>query len=77
MISNIADEYVYKKEVDWSLLMEGLTLPVENQVIFGQIAGRFLQQGMMQIRYPRNGELSHELQGCFLRSCSYLKSMRI
>ena len=30
MISNIADEYVYKKEVDWSLLMEGLTLPVEN-----------------------------------------------
>ena len=76
MISNIADEYVYKKEVDWSLLMEGLTLPVENQVIFGQIAGRFLQQGMMQIRYPRNGELSHELQGCFLRSCSYLKSMR-
>ena len=76
MVSNIADEYVYKKEVDWSLLMEGLTLPVENQVIFGQIAGRFLQQGMMQIRYPRNGELSHELQGCFLRSCSYLKSMR-
>ena len=108
MISNIADEYVYKKEVDWSLLMEGLTLPVENQVIFGQIAGRFLQpgeskkitlylngksyeaqirnlnldtrhnrkKGMMQIRYPRNGELSHELQGCFLRSYSYLKSMR-
>lgn len=36
------ENYVYKKEVDWSLLMEGLTLPIENQVIFGQIMGRFL-----------------------------------
>lgn len=41
----ISDEYVYKKEVDWSLLMEGLTLPVDNQVIFGQVMGRFLQRG--------------------------------
>lgn len=31
------ENYVYKKEVDWSLLMEGLTLPVDNQVVFGQI----------------------------------------
>ena len=36
---------VYKKEVDWSLLMEGLTLPVDNQVVFGQIMGRFLRRG--------------------------------
>ena len=33
------ESYVYKKEVDWSLLMEGLTLPVYNQVVFGQIMG--------------------------------------
>ncbi|MCF0134424.1 MAG: HNH endonuclease [Blautia sp.] len=45
MIRNISDEYVYKKEVDWSLLMEGLTLPVDNQVVFGQIMGRFIHRG--------------------------------
>ena len=38
-------EYVYKKEVDWSLLTEGLTLPVENQVIFGRTMNRFLKKG--------------------------------
>ncbi len=36
---------VYKKEVDWSLLNEGLTLPFDNQVVFGQIMGRFLKRG--------------------------------
>ena len=41
----IDESYVYKKEVDWSLLMEGLTLPVDNQVVFGQIMGRFLRRG--------------------------------
>ena len=25
--------------------MEGLTLPVDNQVVFGQIMGRFIQRG--------------------------------
>ncbi len=39
------ENYVYKKEVDWSLLNEGLTLPFDNQVVFGQIMGRFLQRG--------------------------------
>lgn len=39
------EKYVYKKEVDWSLLMEGLALPLENQVVFGKIMGRFLQRG--------------------------------
>ena len=28
------ENYVYKKEVDWSLLNEGLTLPFDNQVVF-------------------------------------------
>lgn len=39
------ENYVYKKEVDWSLLQEGLTLPFDNQVVFGQIMGRFLNRG--------------------------------
>lgn len=38
------ENYVYKKEVDWSLLQEGLTLPFDNQVVFGQIMGRFLRR---------------------------------
>mgnify|MGYP001117312138 CR=1 FL=1 len=39
------ENYVYKKEVDWSLLTEGFTLPINNQVVFGQIMGLFLQRG--------------------------------
>lgn len=39
------ENYVYKKEVDWSLLHEGLTLPIENQVIFGRSMGKFLPRG--------------------------------
>jgi len=39
------ESYVYKKEVDWSLLHEGLTLPVENQVVFGLVMARFLARG--------------------------------
>jgi len=30
----MVENYVYKKEVDWSLLNEGLTLPIDNQVVF-------------------------------------------
>ena len=41
----ITENYVYKKAVDWSLLREGLAIPIENQVMFGQIMGRFLQRG--------------------------------
>ena len=41
----IEDSYVYQKEVDWSLLTEGLTLPIKEQVVFGQIMGRFLEKG--------------------------------
>lgn len=37
--------YVYKKEIDWSVLTAGWTLPIDNQVVFGQIMGRFLQRG--------------------------------
>lgn len=41
----MTENYVYKKEVDWSLLREGLAIPIENQVVFGQTMGRFLQRG--------------------------------
>ncbi len=51
-----SEQYVYKKEVDWSLLMEGLTIPVENQVVFSTIAGRFLKKGESKdIRVYLNG----------------------
>ncbi|MDD4699075.1 MAG: HNH endonuclease [Oscillospiraceae bacterium] len=42
---NSFENYVYKAEVNWSLLTEGLTLPVENQVIFARNMGTFLQRG--------------------------------
>ncbi len=39
------ENYVYKKEVDWSLFNYGFAIPLEYQVVFKQIAGRFLQRG--------------------------------
>ncbi len=44
-----SENYVYKKEIDWSALMEGFALPLENQVIFLQNMGRFLQRGESRI----------------------------
>lgn len=101
-------DYVYKKEVDWSLLNEGLTLPLENQVAFGRIMGRFLSRGeskeikvyfngklfeakiynvnfskkfnrkkdTLQIRFPKNGELSKEMQQVFAKSYKYILNKR-
>ena len=48
-----SENYVYKKEVDWSLLNYvdwsllnyGFAIPLEYQVIFKQIARRFLERG--------------------------------
>ncbi len=42
---NCCESYVYRAEVNWSLLVEGLTLPVENQVVFARNMGTFLQRG--------------------------------
>lgn len=39
------ENYVYKSEVNWSLLTEGLTLPVDNQVVFARNMGDFLHRG--------------------------------
>lgn len=52
-----SESYVYKKEIDWSTLMEGFTLPIENQVIFLQNMGRFLQRGESKdIHFYMNGK---------------------
>lgn len=50
------ENYVYKKEIDWSVLMEGFTLPMDNQVVFIQNMGRFLQRGESKvIHFYMNG----------------------
>lgn len=51
------ENYVYKKEVDWSLLHDGLTLPIKNQVVFSHNMGRFLKRGeSKQITLYLNGK---------------------
>lgn len=102
------ESYIYQKEVDWSLLTEGLTLPVREQMVFGQIMGRYLVKGekkpihlivngksyeadirnekfhekfnhksdILQIRYPKNGELARVLQLIFSKSYNYFKTTR-
>ncbi|MDO4479343.1 MAG: HNH endonuclease signature motif containing protein [Lachnospiraceae bacterium] len=47
-MKSIPDEYVYKKEVDWSLFKDGFAIPKEHQVVFGQVAGRLLERGDTQ-----------------------------
>jgi len=105
---NDRNEYIYKMEVNWSLLTEGMTLPVENQIVFGRLLNGFLQKGeqkaiciylngkryeakvvnvnynqknrrlhdILQIRYPRNGELAQELQRIFATSYSFFINAR-
>lgn len=40
-----SENYVYKKEVDWSLFNYGFAIPLDYQVVFKQMFGRFLQRG--------------------------------
>jgi hypothetical protein len=58
------EHYVYKTDVKWSLLTEGLTLPVDNQVIFARNMGKFLQRGESKsINIFLNGEnMSHRFE---------------
>lgn len=42
---SLSESYVLKKEVDWSLLNEGLTIPMANQIVFTRNMGRFLVRG--------------------------------
>ena len=45
---NDRNEYIYKMEVNWSLLTEAMTLPVENQIVFGRLISGFLQKGELK-----------------------------
>lgn len=38
------NEYIYKMEVNWSLLTEGMTLPIENHIVFGRLMNGFLKK---------------------------------
>ena len=105
---NDRNEYIYKMEVNWSLLTEGMTLPVENQIVFGRLMNGFLQKGeqkaihiylngkmydakvvnvnysqkyqrkhdVLQIRYPKNGELARDLQKIYASSYNYFLNAR-
>ena len=44
----MAESYVYKKEVDWSLFNYGFAIPLKHQVVFKQIADRFVGRGETQ-----------------------------
>lgn len=37
--------YIYKKEVDWSLLTDGMSIPLENQVVFSRSINNSLKHG--------------------------------
>lgn len=50
MMKNI-DSYVYKKEVDWSLLQQGLNIPVTIQVVFQNTIRSFLPRGQSKDIY--------------------------
>lgn len=53
----IADEYVYKREVDWSLFNYGFAIPVKHQVIFKNVADKYLERGeTKQIKLYLNGK---------------------
>lgn len=45
MMENTREAYVHKKEVDFSLLTEGITLPLDTQVVFGKYMNKFLSRG--------------------------------
>ena len=44
-----SENYVYKKEVDWSTLMEGFTLPLDNQVISFEILEHFCSEENLKL----------------------------
>ena len=39
------ESIVYKKEVNWSMFNDGISIPIDYQVVFKRIAGRYLQRG--------------------------------
>ena len=52
----LTENYVYKKEVDWSLFNYGFAIPLEHQVVFKKITDRFIERGeSQQIHLYLNG----------------------
>lgn len=39
------NSYIYKKEVDWSLLNEGFSIPLDTQIVFQKNMNHFIQRG--------------------------------
>lgn len=37
--------YIYKKEVDWSVLREGFSIPVSTQVVFQERIKNYIKRG--------------------------------
>ena len=44
-MKTLSDSYIFKKEVDWSLLTQGFAIKHEHQIAFGQIAERYVAKG--------------------------------
>lgn len=54
----VENNYIYKKEVDWSLLHQGLTIPVSLQVHFQTLIKQILPRGTtIQIKILLDGQL--------------------
>ena len=54
------ETYVYKKEVDWSLFNYGFAIPLDYQVVFKQVADRFIERGETQIIHLYLNGMSYE-----------------
>lgn len=67
----MTENYVYKKEVDWSLFNYGFAIPLEHQVVFKQIADRFIGRGESQtIQLYLNGNRYEQNDDFFVRMFS-------
>lgn len=76
----IDNYYVYKREVDWSLLNQGLSIPLDIQVIFQNNIKKFIGRGeskdILQIRYNPNSEIADKLRHNFSYTYRYLYELR-
>ena len=64
-----------KKEVDWSLLHRGFSIPITIQVIFQKAIEEFLPRGqskdILQLRYNTQSEIAEKFRNIFLDSYNY------
>lgn len=58
----ISGNYIYKHNVNWSMLTEGITLPIDSQHIFSQNMGKMMQRGEVKdIKLILDGKTYHAL----------------